>query len=144
MPVSIIQSTTTGTTICAPYHCLHTKTYSVPVDPIRKLLKYSCRQGHGNTNCHLAIVTHRIICTIPFCISACTLHMTPIWVVCLLSRASLSCTMYSLYHVPRFNTLLYCTLRPSCHECCTSTYNSRTMQLLTLHRLRQWQSNVPP
>ena len=140
----VVQSTTTGTTTCTPCHCFHTVTYSLPVVPIRKLLQYSHGQGCGDTHSHLVgshPQNHRIA---PFYVSACILCMTPICLVCLFSCAALSCTMYSLHSVPQFSILLCCTLRPSLHKCHTSMHNSRTMQLLTLNILHQWQSNVPP
>ena len=141
---SVVQSTTTNTTTCAPYHCLHTVTYSLPVVPIRKLLQYSYGQGHGDTHCYIVGSHTQNNRTVPFCISMCTLCMTPICVVHLLNCTTLSCTMYSLHNVPRFSTLPHHTSRPSCHECCTSMRDYHTMQLLTLHILCQWQSNVSP
>ena len=136
---------TTGTTTCTPYYWLHTVTYLVPAVPIGKLLQYSHRQGCGDTHTiTLWVVTLGIIHTVAACISVCTLHITAICLVFLLSCAALLCTMYSLYNVLQFNTLLYCTSRPRYHECCTIMHDSHTMQLLTLHILCQWLSNVPP
>ena len=63
---SVVQSTINGTTTCAPYHCFHTVTYSVPVVPIWKLLQYSYRQGCGDTHCHIvgSYPQNHLYCTI--------------------------------------------------------------------------------
>ena len=49
----IVQSTTTGITTCALWHCLHAVPHSLAVVPIRKLLKYSRCQSHGDAHRHL-------------------------------------------------------------------------------------------
>ena len=48
----IVQSTTTITATCIPYHCLHTVTNSLAVVPLRKLIQYSRCQGRGDTHHH--------------------------------------------------------------------------------------------
>ena len=82
----IVQSTTTSITMCASYCCLHAVTYSLAVVLIRKLTAiFRVVVIHTVT---LWVVTHSIIRTVSFCISSGALCMTPVWLVCLLSRAA--------------------------------------------------------
>ena len=100
----VVQSTTTGITTCALWHCLHTVIYIHWLQfPLGKLLEYSHCQSHGVMHTvTLWEVTHSIIRTISFCISVGTLHMIPIWlahvfrVMC--STCAVPGTVFTVYH----------------------------------------------
>ena len=129
----VVQSTTTGITTCALWHCFHTVPHSLAVVPIRKLLQYSHFQNHGDALRHLVGSSpqhypYRIILRKYS-------HITHDSSLAGMSSQSCSTVLYSLHSVLQFSTLLSRTSRPSRHKCCTSTHDSGTVQILTLHTL---------
>ena len=114
----------------------------------KDLFKYNLTVTHTIT---LWVFTHRIIRTVSFCISACTLRMIPVWLVHL-SRAAQYCTMYSLHSLPRFSTLLCCSSRAvitnsvsarmtfilCSYSYCTYYANGRAMYYLNGASLPYW------
>ena len=130
---SVVQSTTNW------YHHICTISLLSHSDILRACSSYleatsvqPCRQGGGDTHCHIVGSHTQNNRTVPFCISICTLCMTPICLVHLLSCATLSYTMYSLHNIPQFSKLLHCTLRPSLYECRTCKVRSFTNVFLAI------------